>query len=58
MLWFTEVQSPDIVNFSIRVSRHLHSEKTEYQQIDVYDSPELGRFFTLDDVLMLTEKDE
>ena len=57
MLWFTEVHTPN-VHFSMRVSRHIHSEKTEYQQMDVYDSPELGRFFTLDDILMLTEKDE
>ena len=57
MLWFTEAHTPN-VNFSIRVTRHLHSEKTEYQQIDVFDSPEFGRFFTLDNVVMVTEKDE
>ena len=57
MLWFTEAHTPN-VNFSIRISRHLHSEKTEFQQIDVYDSPEFGRFFTLDSVVMVTEKDE
>ena len=57
MLWFTEAHTPN-VNFSIRVSRHLHSEKSDYQQIDVYDSPEFGRFFSLDSVLMVTEKVE
>ena len=57
MLWFTEAHTPD-VNFSIRVSRHLLSEKTEFQQIDVFDSPEFGRFFTLDSAIMATEKDE
>ena len=57
MLWFTEAHTPN-VNFSIRVSRHLHSEKSDYQQIDVYDSPEFGRFFSLDGVVMVTEKDE
>jgi len=57
MLWFTEFHTPDVC-FSIKISRHLYSEKTDFQQIDVYDSPEFGRFFTLDDVVMLTEKDE
>ncbi|MCL2767865.1 MAG: polyamine aminopropyltransferase [Synergistaceae bacterium] len=57
MLWFTESHTPN-VNFSIRVSRHLHSEKSEYQQIDVFDSPEFGRFLSIDSVIMLTEKDE
>jgi spermidine synthase len=57
MLWFTEAHTPN-VNFSIRVSRHIYSEKTEFQQIDVFDSPEFGRFFSLDSVLMVTEKDE
>jgi spermidine synthase len=57
MLWFTEAHTPN-VHFSIRISRHLYSEKTEYQQIDVFDSPEFGRFFSLDSVVMLTEKDE
>ncbi|MCL1994073.1 MAG: polyamine aminopropyltransferase [Spirochaetes bacterium] len=57
MLWFTEAHTPN-VNFSIKISRHLHSEKSEFQQIDVFDSPEFGRFFSLDSVVMVTEKDE
>jgi len=57
MLWFTEAHTPN-VHFSIRISRHIHSEKSEFQQIDVFDSPEFGRFFSLDSVVMLTEKDE
>ena len=57
MLWFTEAHTPN-VHFSIRVSRRIHSERSDYQQIDVYDSPEFGRFFTLDGVVMVTEKDE
>jgi spermidine synthase len=57
MLWFTESHAPD-VNFSIKISKHILSEKTDYQQIDIFESNEFGRFFTLDDVVMLTEKDE
>jgi len=56
-LWFTEHHSEG-VDFSIRVDRQLHSEQSEFQRIDVFESPEFGRFLTLDGLMMLTEKDE
>lgn len=46
------------VKLSIRVDRQLYSGKSEFQRIDVFDSPEFGRFLTLDGYMMLTEKDE
>ena len=57
MKWFSENWTENI-KFSIAVKEHLYSEKTPFQQIDVYDSYELGRFFTLDDIMMVNEKDE
>lgn len=56
-LWFSEQQTPN-VKFSIRVDRQLYSGKSEFQRIDVFESPEFGRFLTLDGYMMLTEKDE
>ena len=56
-LWFSEYHTPD-VRFSIRVTRQLWQEKSEYQTIAVYDSPTFGHFLTLDGALMLTERDE
>ncbi len=56
-LWFTEHHS-DNVKFSIRVDKHLTSVQSEYQRIDVFDTPEFGRILTLDGLLMVTEKDE
>ena len=55
--WFSEMHTPH-VKFSIRVDRQLYSGKSEFQRIDVFDSPEFGRFLTLDGYMMLTEKDE
>jgi len=55
--WFSEQQTQD-VKLSIRVSRQLFSEKSEFQQIDVFESPEFGRFLTLDGFMMVTERDE
>ena len=56
-LWFSELHTPD-VKMSIRVDKQLHSEQSEYQRIDVFESGEFGRFLTLDGIMMLTEKDE
>ena len=55
--WFSENHTPN-VKISIRVDRQLFSGKSEFQRIDVFDSPEFGRFLTLDGYMMLTEKDE
>ena len=56
-LWFSEFHAPD-VKHSIRVNRHLYSKKSEYQQIDIFDTPEFGRVLALDGSVMLTERDE
>ena len=56
-LWYTENHT-DYVRFSIKVDRQLYSWKSEFQQIDIFESTEFGRFLTLDGLMMLTEKDE
>ncbi len=56
-LWFTEYHSKD-AKMSIRVDEHLHCQQSDFQRIDVYQSPEFGKFLTLDGFMMLTEKDE
>ena len=55
--WFSEAHTPN-VKLSIKVDRQLYSGKSEFQRIDVFDSPEFGRFLALDGYMMLTEKDE
>ncbi len=56
-LWFTEDHT-ESVKFSIKIKRHLVSEQSEFQKIDILDSFEFGRMLVLDGFLMLTEKDE
>ncbi|MBM6920995.1 polyamine aminopropyltransferase [Phocea massiliensis] len=56
-LWFSEPHTKN-VKLSIRVNRQLYSGESEFQRIDVFESPEFGRFLTLDGYMMLTEKDE
>ncbi|MGL4990121.1 MAG: polyamine aminopropyltransferase [Sarcina sp.] len=56
-LWYTEEHTPE-ARFSIKVKEQLYSGKSEFQTIDVFKSNEFGTFFTLDGLMMVTEKDE
>ncbi len=56
-LWYSEMHTED-VKFSIRIQKQLLADKSEFQTIDVFESNEFGRFFTLDGLVMVTEKDE
>ena len=56
-LWFSEFHTPD-VKHSIRMTHHLYSRKSEFQQIDIFDTPEFGRVLTLDGNVIVTERDE
>lgn len=56
-LWYTEEHTEN-VRFSIKIKKQLYSTNSPYQKIDVFDSEEFGRFFTLDGLMMVTEKDE
>jgi spermidine synthase len=56
-LWYSEYHADD-VRLSIKVDRHLASEQSPFQRIDFFDSETMGRFFTLDGLMMVTQKDE
>jgi spermidine synthase len=56
-LWYSEYHADD-VRLSIKVDRHIASEQSPFQRIDFFDSETMGRFFTLDGLMMVTEKDE
>jgi spermidine synthase len=55
--WFTE-QHTENVRFSVKVDKQLLSKQSDFQRIDVFQSPEFGKFFSLDGYIMITEKDE
>lgn len=56
-LWYTEEQTEN-VRLSMKIKRHLYSEKSEFQQVDVFDTEGFGRLLTIDGLVMVTEKDE
>ena len=41
-----------------RITKHLHSKRSKFQQIDVVDTQFYGRMLLLDGVIMLSESDE
>ncbi|MCL1990303.1 MAG: polyamine aminopropyltransferase [Defluviitaleaceae bacterium] len=56
-LWYTE-EWTDEVRFSMKVKQHLFSQKSDFQQIDIFDSVEFGKILTIDGLMMANEKDE
>lgn len=56
-LWYSEKLSEG-AKFSIKINEHIYSEQTPFQKIDFFNTSTFGKFFTLDGLIMLTEKDE
>ena len=56
-MWFSDIHTPN-VKLSIRVTKQLFSGQSDYQQVDVFDSVDLGRFISLDGEIVFSEKDE
>jgi len=56
-LWFTEDWSDDTA-FRIKVDQRLCGGKSAFQQFEIFENKDLGRFLVIDDFLMLTERDE
>lgn len=56
-LWYNEEQTEGI-SFGIKIKEQIFSEVSPYQTIEIYDTYECGKLFTLDGLVMLTEKDE
>ncbi len=56
-LWFSETHAEG-VKLSIQVEKQLYAGQSKFQRIDVFESKQLGKFFTLDGLIMITEKDE
>lgn len=55
--WFSEMHTEN-VKLSVKVDKHLYSEENEYVRMDIFESPEFGRFLTIDGYIIMTERDE
>ncbi len=56
-MWFSEVSTPNI-KLNIRVKKQLFSEVSDIQQVDVFESEDLGKFICLDGEIVFSEADE
>ena len=55
--WFAETLHPDFQQ-RLRVTRVLHREKTDFQDLTIFETPRFGRVLALDGVIQTTEGDE
>lgn len=55
--WYDEVFEGRI-RLGLKIEKMLHSERSDFQQIEVFDSAALGRVLALDGVLQTSEADE
>lgn len=55
--WFFEKHDAH-TKFGMQYKSHIASLKSEFQKIDFYETYDFGIIFTLDDILMLTQRDE
>ncbi|MFA5929098.1 MAG: polyamine aminopropyltransferase [Candidatus Margulisiibacteriota bacterium] len=46
------------IKLSLRVKKHLYSKRSDYQQVEIFDTWGYGRVLQLDGVMQTTEKDE
>jgi hypothetical protein len=56
--FFHSPPRPTGQKFCLKVKNVVHTEKSEYQDILVFDSETYGRVLVLDGVIQLTERDE
>ncbi|GAA5415881.1 polyamine aminopropyltransferase [Paraliobacillus ryukyuensis] len=56
-LWFTEKQTKDF-GITAKIKRTLHTEKTDFQDLDMIETNEWGNMLVLDGMVMTTQKDE
>ena len=55
--WFSEHHTEN-VKFSVKVDKHLFTNETDLGRVDIFESPEFGKFLAVDGYVIFTEKDE
>ncbi len=57
MDWFTE-KYDETVKISYKIDKHLFHKKSSFQTIDVFNNSLFGNYLVIDNIMMITEKDE
>jgi spermidine synthase len=56
-IWFSQLDTEN-VKTSVRVEKQLYSDRSPYQQIDVFQTKEFGKMIVLDGEIVFSEADE
>ena len=54
--WFTEQHDYSGSSIGFRLKKLLHSEKTPFQSIDIYDTTDWGKLMVIDGCTMVDRK--
>ncbi|MGN6729643.1 MAG: polyamine aminopropyltransferase, partial [Rhodanobacteraceae bacterium] len=57
MSWFTEAHAASGSSIGFRTERQLHAEKTQFQNIEIYQTTNWGNLMVIDGCIMLTSRD-
>lgn len=55
--WYTEQWAGQAAAISLRITRKLHEEQSDFQHIEVFETESFGRLLTLDGLVMVTDRD-
>lgn len=55
--WFTEICEECGSSFSLKIKERLHSEQSDFQQIDIYETSHYGTLMVIDGFIMLSDRD-
>jgi len=55
--WFTEKCEKTGMAFSLRIKEKLHSEQTEFQKIEIFETETFGTLMVIDGLVMLSDRD-
>lgn len=55
--WFLEKFEPAGTAFGLRLGEKLHSERSDFQEIEIYQTDTFGRLMVIDGAVMLTDRD-
>ena len=56
-LWYTEAMHEGVAQ-SVEIDRMIHTRRTRFQEVSVFETRAFGRVMVLDGILQTTEKDE
>ncbi|MCR5481643.1 MAG: polyamine aminopropyltransferase [Clostridia bacterium] len=57
-VWYSEYLVEGNAKVSLKLSKILHCEKTDFQELRIFENEEFGKFMVLDGYIQITEKDE